>query len=124
MDYKQPVGIAVDQIKNYDRALNFRWNIKRNRWELWRRTNNVNTGNIMVLRVENPDGSYRPVDSRLLKYLVNCDTWRHKNADQQARDMAYYEQRQREKEDRNYDELLTDIGKSNRLWNAYQAQYR
>ncbi len=122
MDSRQPTGIAVDQIKNYDRALNFRWNFKRDRWELWRFSPKVKGGNIMVLRVENPDGSYRAVDNRLLKYLVNNDTWRHKNADHQARDMAYYEQRQREKEERNYEERLIDIGLDPRVRRAFQEK--
>lgn len=123
MDSKQPCGSAVDQIKSYDRALNFKWNCKLNRWELWRKTNNAMNGNVMVLRVENPDGSFRPVDNRILKYLINNDTWKHKNATQQARDMAYYEQRQREKEDRNYEQRLIDIGLDPCVRRAYERQY-
>ena len=123
MDSKQPVGIAVDQIKSYDRALDFIWNTKRNRWELWRWSDKAKGHKIMVLRVENPDGSFRPVDNRLLKYLVNNDTWKHKNADQQARDMAYYDQRQREKEERNYEERLTDIGLNPFVRRAFQEKF-
>jgi hypothetical protein len=113
----------VNQIKSYDRALDFQWNNRLNRWELWRWSDKNKRGKVMVLRVENPDGSYRPVDMRLLKYLVNSDTWKHKNATQQARDMNYYEQRQREKEENNYEQRLIDIGLDPYVRRAFQEKF-
>lgn len=114
---------AIAQIKRYDRALFIKMNYRLNRWELWRKTDKRRNGEAFVLRVENPDGSFRPVDMRLLKYLVNNDTWKHKNALQQARDMNYYEQRQREKEDRNYTERLIDIGLDPYVRRAFQEKF-
>lgn len=77
-----------DKIKRYDPALELRWNQRLGRWELWRKGR---TQYCMVLRVENPDGSYRPIDERLLKYLVYNDGWKYKNSREIDREMRDYE---------------------------------
>ncbi|MDI6788797.1 MAG: hypothetical protein QME51_10540 [Planctomycetota bacterium] len=85
-----------NKIKEYDRELELRWNMRRCRWELWRQGRNQYC---MVLRVENPNGSYRPVDERLLWYLVNNDGWRYKNSREIEREMRDDEEQATRKKD-------------------------
>lgn len=83
--------IEEARILKYDSALQIRWNGQTNRWELWRR--GMETGKpVLLVILENADGSYRPVDSRLFEYLVNHDFWRMgKSTKDIAREMQEYE---------------------------------
>ena len=82
---------AWEAIKRYDAALQLIWNAELNRWEVWRRGPRHR---VMVLRLTNADGSYRPVDSRLLWYLVNNDGYKYKNSSELEREFRDYEQKQ------------------------------
>lgn len=113
--YNQDV---IRDIQRYDRQLCLKWNRLYNRWELWRNNN-------MIVRIENSNGSFRPIDRRLLSYIVNTDVWKMgKDATTIHKDMLYYERMQKEKRENNFNETLVEIGKQPYVRRAFQEQYR
>jgi len=103
---------AWDKVKQYDPALELDWDCRINRWKLYRRSakkkawdKRVN-GRTFIVTVQNKDGSFRPVDNRLLYHLMDCDTWRFKDAAEMDRNLF---ERERIKEQRDDEQLTKDL---------------
>lgn len=90
-------------IKKYDPALRAKWNPTINRWELWRQSRGREH---FIVRIQEKDNGYRPLDNRIMRYLINNDGWQYKNAQAIAREMDEYDRKREEKEDREMKERL------------------
>ncbi|MDI6787643.1 MAG: hypothetical protein QME51_04665 [Planctomycetota bacterium] len=100
-----------EKITDYDRALDLVWNCRLGRWEVWR---NGRNRRVFVVRWENKDGSYRPLDKRLLYYLVNNDGWKYKDASAIASEMDEFDRKRTEKTDRELTNRFTEVAKYTR----------
>lgn len=63
------------KIKEYDPDLFVEWDMDRERWALKRRDLKGDIHHIFF--IQNEDGSFRPLDERIMKELYECDLWRH-----------------------------------------------
>lgn len=103
-----------EDIKRYDSALELVWNNEVNRWEVWR--NSQSGRKMFITRMENSDGSYRPIDRRLLSYLVNNDGWKKSKVDDLAREMNDYDEQERNKRRSRWEEKCDYIEKDTRRY--------
>lgn len=63
----------IAKLKEYDRHLSARWDAAGERWKVtWRGKD--------CLTMQNPDGSYRPLDERAVTKVRVTDTWKYKTA--------------------------------------------
>jgi len=71
--------VILEKIKNYDPHLIVDWDHER---ELWAIKRKASDGSIQhCFFVQNEDGSFRPLDNRVMRELYECDIWKHfKNA--------------------------------------------
>jgi len=65
----------VDKIKAYDKNLMVEWDVDRELFALKRRGEDGSIHHIFF--VQNDDGSFRPLDERVLEELYECDIWKH-----------------------------------------------
>lgn len=103
--------IAWAAVKRYDSALELQWNNRVNRWELWRQGPNRE---VLIVRLENADGSFRKLDNRLLSYLISCDGWTKHNGDATAihKELLEHERKEQAKKDRTLYDRLDEVSKS------------
>lgn len=71
----------LKKIKEYDENLDIVWNKEYKRWSLQRFAEGQ-WHQCFFLNEE--DGSYRPVDDRILRDIYECDLWRHFGNDKEA----------------------------------------
>ena len=71
----------LEEIKNYDPNLDIYWNEEYKRWAL-RRQEHGQWHHCFF--INNEDGSYRPIDGRLMQDVWECDLWRHFGRDENA----------------------------------------
>lgn len=64
----------LKDLKNYDPALEARWDTRRARWVIYRNNPDNTTWQVMI--VKNDDGSYRPLDQRVFAHLYTHDLHR------------------------------------------------
>lgn len=96
-------GVVVDsdilgickRIQEIDPALRLVWNQTKERFEVWRKHP---LGDQFIFRVENPDGSFRPLDGRVIERLHLIDT--HRGYDPIKTVEASEEKAEKEKEKR------------------------
>lgn len=62
------------KVKDYDRDLFIEWDYDLERWALKRKAEGTTHH---VFFIQNEDGSFRPLDDRLIKEIYECDIWRH-----------------------------------------------
>lgn len=60
-------------LKAHDRCLRILWNPNRQRWQVWRFVDSGQAYHIKT--VNNDDGSFRPLDERLVAHIKAMDTW-------------------------------------------------
>lgn len=71
----------LKQIKDYDPELDIYWHEEYERWGLRRKAEGKWHHCFFV---NNDDGSYRPIDDRLIEEIWQCDLWRHFGNDEEA----------------------------------------
>lgn len=71
----------LKKVKQYDPNLDIVWNKEYERWALQRFAEGQWHHCFFL---NNEDGSYRPVDDRLLEEIYECDLWRHFGNDKDA----------------------------------------
>lgn len=70
-----PDRVMVKKIKEYDANLFVEWDHDKNLWALKRK---APTGQVFhIFYVQNQDGSFRPLDERVLEEIYECDIWKH-----------------------------------------------
>jgi hypothetical protein len=75
MEKPTPNKTIIEKLKLYDDALFADFDIDRERWAIKRRDL---TGAVHhIFFVQNEDGSYRPLDERVMIQLYECDVWKH-----------------------------------------------
>jgi len=70
-----PDKIMVKRIKKYDRHLIVDWDAEKELFAIKRRASDGSLHHCFY--VQNEDGSFRPLDDRVLKELYECDIWKH-----------------------------------------------
>lgn len=75
MEKPTPDKSILKKIKNYDVDLFVEWDVGRERWALKRKDLNGTIHHIFF--VQNDDGSFRPLDERVMHHLYECDIWKH-----------------------------------------------
>ncbi|MBP7209569.1 MAG: hypothetical protein KBA02_00070 [Paludibacteraceae bacterium] len=65
----------LKELKNYDKNLSAEWDRDRGLWAIKRKDHKGQVHHIFF--VQNEDGSYRPLDNRVLEELYECDIWKH-----------------------------------------------
>ncbi len=70
-----PNKSIVKKLKDYDSALFAEWDVDRSRWAIKRKDNQGTVHHIFF--VQNKDGTFRPLDERIMHELYECDLWRH-----------------------------------------------
>jgi len=83
--------VAVDhrylsKLQRYDRALDVIWNKRIDRFQVMRRARNGTF--LHVMNITEPDGGFRPFDTRTIEYLKKIDVWRRFGRDITARQAA------------------------------------
>jgi len=71
-----PDWSMVKRLKDYDSKLDVKWHPQKERWAIVRRVpdkHNLYDKEILITHVTNPDGSYRPLDERVLTLLKQSD---------------------------------------------------
>ena len=69
-----PERSIVEELERYDSKLVVEWNNRIHRFTISRTARDGRKQ--LIMRVANPDGSFRPVDRRVLHALTAADTWR------------------------------------------------
>lgn len=77
---------VVDAVRRLGLNLYVVFNAYIGRYEVWGR--DVNNKPYMVMRVQNEDGSFRPLDRRVVETL-----WRHRDIDKVIRELDEHEER-------------------------------
>lgn len=83
-----PDNSVVRDIQRYDKDLFIKWNNRKEIFELWRHRAVGSTRITPVVRsiyYDTEDMGFCPVDQRLMWWIYEADTWRHKS----AREYAY-----------------------------------
>lgn len=78
-----------DALKRIDRNLCLTWNEEFKVWDVVRMMSVEPGKSVWVCSVENPDGSYRHPDQRLIDYLISCDLGRFKGDNHEQRMVRY-----------------------------------
>ncbi len=74
-----PDWSIVQQVKAYDDRLSIKWREDVEKWGVYRSVpsaNNLYDKDVLVMNIQNQDGSYRCLDSRVLERLKASDTQR------------------------------------------------
>ena len=100
MDYK-PDARIVKQLKAYDPYLSVRWDRGRERWVLYYR-------DWLVSIVQNQDGSFRPLDERLIVHTMAIDAWKHKDGAAMMRVMNEHNHQLDLKQKRAFSEMVRE----------------
>ncbi|NOY25027.1 MAG: hypothetical protein GXP62_04055 [Oligoflexia bacterium] len=83
-----PDGVKA-AVKRIDRHLEFLWNNEIQRWELVRFIPNAFGKYVWVMTIENPDGTYRDPDMRIVEYLRTYDLSRFRGNNHEERMMSF-----------------------------------
>lgn len=71
----EPDKLILKKIKDYDPRLFVEWDDSKNLWMMKR---NASDGSVQhCFYIQNEDGSFRPLDNRVMKELYECDIWKH-----------------------------------------------
>lgn len=65
----------VKMIQNYDPHLVVEWDVDRCLWSLKRKSDDGRIFHLFF--IQNDDGSFRPLDERVMELLYETDIWRH-----------------------------------------------
>jgi len=62
-------------VQSYDPHLSIEWDCDKCLWALNRKTDDGRTHHVFF--IQSDDGSFRPLDERIMKEIYECDIWRH-----------------------------------------------
>jgi len=107
--------LEIDRkLKAYDPQLFIMFNPATERFEIWRENPDEPS---LVCVVENEDGSFRPLDARVLDEVAKRDVWR-RGFDAIARDVDEENERIMREADRKVDEVSEEA--ADRLFHAFR----
>lgn len=126
----------VAELHDLDDRLNLGWNEKKERWQIVRESNRMKyigkfDGRPLfnsymrlshVMTVQNEDGSYRPLDGRIIEHLREIDLWRFSRTSDFWRKIEQDEEDYKTKKARQQSEYIQELTKENysRIHNAIE----
>lgn len=107
----RPDRRIVRYLQEYDRELNVRWDSPSQRWELtWKGK--------PVARITEPDGSYRPLDERVVTQVALMDAVRVGDASRLAKEVEEHNHRLTDQQRARFSDLVQQVAKED-LYRAF-----
>lgn len=106
-----PDWFFVKKLKKMDDKLSVSWSSQKERWVIYRtipRMGRLYHTRTPILTVQNPDGSYRPLDDRALEMLREGDTWT-RGSRTVLNEAMYAQVRYQQRESRSFRQEMEDL---------------
>ena len=88
-----PDRVMVKRIKEYDKQLFVEWDEWDCRFKIYRKSDHMCGPTTPIMVVQNDDGSFRPLDMRVMQKLREADLWHNediiKNLDERNNEMDF-----------------------------------
>ena len=124
---RTPDEVFVKELKEIDEALDVGWNQNLNRWQVVRDDRRFRymghyegkpllhswSKKYLIFTVKNEDGSYRPLDIRVIDKLHEIDTYNKERTSVMMARLEEEEERYKKNQARRQDEMIHDITMDN-----------